>query len=80
MNDSRSKIITVADIDPLIRCYHVVCRGRDLGTKFENDYRKPDRTRKNPEDYYYKSAPPWFNREVIKISLGRNDRIEVEVK
>lgn len=78
----RSRPLTVADLDPLLREYRVaVCTGgdgfggkryREIGSKANPDvYRKPAMcgTNKIPWDQRnYKAAPPWMSREVVEIS------------
>ena len=75
------RTLTVADLDPLMTSYRVaVCVGKDvyreyfreIGSKENKDvYRKPAMcgTNKIPWDKRnYKTTPPWFSREVVRIS------------
>jgi len=79
----RAKVITVADLDTLTPRYEVYegmqaerCIGRKMETygpmkpKYEKDGRKNGRKWASFDDLKYKGTPPWFRREVVKITLG----------
>lgn len=73
------RVITVADIDPLMPIYHVFTEaGREIGSKSkEFGYLKPRYgkhwkrrfgERASFEDRSYKTTPPWFKLRVVEIT------------
>lgn len=79
-----SRPVTVADLDPLLRCYVVHVKGSVIGYKRSPDvYEKPSHygTNRIPwNERAYKAAPPWMTREVIRISSDPCSGTLLEVK
>lgn len=74
------RVITVADIDPLMPHYHVLTAGgRELGSKSkEFGYMKPEYDSRGRqiggkwgsfEARKYKTTPPWFKLPVVEIRI-----------